>query len=101
MPIFEYACTFCGVGFERLCARAAADIGADCPACGGPARRRVSACAVRRSTAAAASRAEDRDLAKKERLALPLDERQPKVALDNRPPVPHRYLKHMLEHGGC
>ncbi len=35
MPLFEYRCHDCGVTFEELRSLAQADLGVECPECGG------------------------------------------------------------------
>jgi putative FmdB family regulatory protein len=42
MPIYEYACGFCGSRFERLRPRSSMDDEAACPECDGESRRALS-----------------------------------------------------------
>ncbi len=101
MPLYEYACASCGATFERLAKVSDRRTAQPCPNCSrAPARilsgdHHFSAPRVKTHQNVEARNA------KAERLHLPSDKHPPKVDLNSPPPVPKRYIDHMLRHGGC
>lgn len=101
MPLYDFTCPACDATFERLTSIGAANRSIECPNCGREAERILSACRVVSEARARACRNADEAAEKRQIRRLPVDGNPPKVELGKPPPVPHRYLKHMLKHGGC
>ena len=90
MPIYEFACDSCGKGFEELVAAGTSEHA--CPACGGPAGRRLSSVAPPRRLERgprvrdAEKRRVEREAARGERLAETRKKRAAGKVPARRPP---------------
>jgi putative FmdB family regulatory protein len=100
MPIFDYICPSCGQAFDALVSLSEVTVDQSCPTCNVLSPKTLSVFGIGAENTPE-RRAAEKKAERKAELAWPKKGPKPNVVLKKPPPVPKRYMDHVLKHGHC